>query len=148
MKIIITGASGFVGSHLCERLVKLGHNVVGIAGKNRRDSRYLEKSKNFRLIKCDITNTKKIYKVFSGNRDAKAVFHLAALRSGDESSPMEWLKTNTEGTASVLYAANKCGIKSIIYASTMNVYGKVRYLPVNEKHPAEPKNFYVICKLH
>ena len=149
-KIFITGATGFIGSHLCEMSVKKGFKVVGF---DRYNSNYnlgwLEKSKykkDINFIFGDIRDYDSVYKSMKG---CNKVFHLAALIGIPYSyvSPLAYVKTNVEGTYNVLEAAKNLNLKDIIITSTSEVYGSAKYLPINEKHPLNAQSPYAASKI-
>jgi len=124
-KILITGSSGFIGSHLSKKLKTSGYEVIEIS-----------KSKGI-----DITNLKKLKSLDLKNIDI--VFHLAALTSSDKDA--ELYKTNVLGTLNILELCKIKKIKKIIFNSSY-VYGHPKYLPINESHPLNPTNPYSISK--
>jgi UDP-glucose 4-epimerase len=148
MKVLVTGATGFLGSILCEELAK-EHEVIGISksGNTERIGGLLENS-NFRLVVCDITDYVKARDMLREN-PVDAVFHLAVKWESDEDSedPTSIFMSNANATLNMLHACHQAGVKRFIYTSTMNVYGDAQYLPVDEKHPLKPNNFYGLSKL-
>lgn len=127
----VTGSAGFIGSHLCEKLVALGYNVVGIDNMSKgllKNLEVIRKSPNFNFYKVDVTNHKKVSKLF---KKAKIIVHLAAAKIPRYGDRLATLLTNTEGTKSLLEAAKNSGAK-IIFASTSDVYGKNPSLPFKE----------------
>ena len=149
-KIFITGATGFIGSHLCEMGVKKGYKVIGFDRYNPnsdygwlKESRYL---KSIELILGDIRDYDSVYKSM---KNCDTVFHLAALIGIPYSyiSPLAYMKTNVEGTYNVLEAAKNLKIKNIIVTSTSEVYGSAKYLPIDEKHPLNAQSPYAASKI-
>ncbi len=149
-KIFITGATGFIGSHLCEMSVKKGFKVVGFDRYNSnnsigwlKNSKYL---KHMELILGDIRDYDSVYKSMRG---CSKIFHLAALIGIPYSyvSPLAYLKTNVEGTYNVLEAAKNLNFKDVIITSTSEVYGSAKYLPINEKHPLNAQSPYAASKI-
>lgn len=131
MKIFVTGADGFIGSHLAERLVELGHDVTGALhwGTWMPDIRWWRGDirDSWHLAGYDV------------------VFHLAALISVDESyeAPAEYMKTNALGTLNILHSdAGK-----YIVTSSSEVYGSAKYLPMDESHPINPQSPYAASKV-
>jgi len=149
-KIFITGATGFIGSHLCEMSVKKGFKVVGFDRYNSNNSAgWLKNSKylnHIELILGDIRDYDSVYKSMKG---CNKVFHLAALIGIPYSyvSPLAYVKTNVEGTYNVLEAAKNLNLKDIIITSTSEVYGSAKYLPINEKHPLNAQSPYAASKI-
>jgi NAD dependent epimerase/dehydratase len=148
-KIFITGAAGFVGSHLTEKLIKKKYKVVAFDRYNsNNDFGWLNKirSKNRKnFILGDIRDFDSVYNAMRG---CKVVFHLAALIGIPYSyiSPVAYLKTNVEGTYNVLEAARRLKIKNVIITSTSEVYGSAKYLPINENHPINSQSPYAASK--
>ena len=148
-KIFITGAAGFVGSHLTEKLIKKKYKVVAFDRYNsNNDFGWLNKirSKNKKnFILGDIRDFDSVYNAMKG---CKVVFHLAALIGIPYSyiSPVAYLKTNVEGTYNVLEAARRLKIKNVIVTSTSEVYGSAKYLPINENHPINSQSPYAASK--
>ena len=148
-KILVTGAAGFVGSHLVEKLIKKKYKVVCFDRYNsNNDFGWLNniRSKNKKnFILGDIRDFDSVYNAMKG---CKVVFHLAALIGIPYSyiSPVAYLKTNVEGTYNVLEAARRLKIKNIIVTSTSEVYGSAKYLPINENHPINSQSPYAASK--
>jgi len=149
-KIFITGATGFIGSHLCELAIKRGFNVVGFDRYNSnhdlgwlKGSPYLKKMK---IILGDIRDYDSVYKSMKG---CHSIFHLAALIGIPYSyiSPQAYIKTNVEGTYNVLEAAKNQKIKNILITSTSEVYGSAKYLPIDEDHPLNAQSPYAASKI-
>lgn len=136
-KILVTGCAGFIGSHLCEKLVAQGYNVTGIDNLSTGKLVFLEKIKNnnkFKFLKLDLFKEKKLFKYFKGN---EVVFHLAAnadVKNGFL-QPKKDLEQNTIVTSNVLEAMRKNFIKKIIFASTGSIYGEPEIFPTKENNP-------------
>ena len=133
-KILVTGARGFVGRHLCKRLTKKGFNVTYNKG-NKHEARSL----------LDVTELSQLLSI---QDDVVAVIHLAAKTSINNSllSPYDTYYTNLLGTLNLLEYARQNKVKKFIYISTY-VYGKPQYLPIDEKHPVDPHSPYTESKL-
>ena len=154
MNVLVTGGAGFIGSHLCERLLSEGHNVCAIdnfddyydpAIKQRNLSICRENPK-FRLVEGDIRSRKSMDDAIEG---IDIVFHEAA-QAGVRASVKNPEKTgsiNVGGLINVLEASRDANVNKIIFASSSSVYGKVHYLPFDEKHPLEPISPYGVTKL-
>ena len=148
-KILVTGAGGFIGSHLTEYLVEQGHQVKAFVRYNSRNFwGWLEKSKyiaDIEIYSGDIRDYDSVYKSMKG---IEYVFHLAALIGIPYSyySPLAYIKTNVEGTYNILQSAHQLGTKRIIHTSTSEVYGTAQYIPINEKHPINPQSPYAATK--
>jgi len=134
---IVTGAAGFIGSTLVDRLLKDGHQVVGVDNFSTGQRRFLDSAlmdSNFRLIQMDILNLDALKSAFSGGG---AVFHLAAnadVRFGTD-HPRRDLEQNTIATYNVLEAMRANGIKEIAFSSTGSVYGEASLVPTPEDGP-------------
>ncbi len=149
-KILITGATGFVGSHLTELCVEKGFEVVAF---DRYSSNYnlgwLEKSKykdDINFVFGDIRDYDSVLKTMKG---CKIVFHLASLIGIPYSylSPQAYLKTNVEGTYNILESSKHLDIEQTIITSTSEVYGSAKYVPIDEKHPISAQSPYSASKI-
>ena len=149
-RILITGATGFIGSHLTEFLVKLGFDVVAFDRYNsNNDWGWLENSKyknDFQVILGDIRDYDSVSKAMA---DCDAVFHLAALIGIPYSyvSPLAYIRTNIEGTFNVLETAKNIGLEQILITSTSETYGSAQYVPIDEKHPLVGQSPYSASKI-
>lgn len=141
MKNLVTGAAGFIGSHLCERLIADGKDVIGLdnfdpfydsAIKKRNLSGLLE-SKRFQFVEGDIRDTGCVEGI-TGSNQIECVIHLAA-KAGVRPSivdPLGYMDVNLNGTAILLEAARKHGIRTFIFASSSSVYGNNKKVPFAE----------------
>ena len=149
-KILVTGADGFIGSHLVEMLVSEGHDVKALTQYNSFGSwGWLEDTpflKEIEILSGDIRDPN--YCRFMC-RDTDIVFHLAALISIPFSytSPESYLATNIEGTVNLCQAALDENVEKIIHTSTSEVYGTAQYVPIDEKHPKQPQSPYSATKI-
>ena len=149
-KILITGATGFIGSHLTELMVERGFNVVAFDRYNsNNDWGWLENSKyknEFDVILGDIRDYDSISKAMIG---CNTVFHLAALIGIPYSyiSPLAYLRTNAEGTYNVLEASKNQNIEQILVTSTSETYGTAQYTPIDENHPLVGQSPYSASKI-
>ena len=148
MRILITGAAGFVGSHLAEKYVKDGHEVIGIDSLLTGSSdniKHLIDYNNFKLIKGDIRDKNFLLKVMEG---VDYVFHLAAQvhvgRSITEPE-MTW-EINVMGTQNILEVARFHKVKRVIHASSSEVYGTAQYIPMDGNHPLDAPHPYGASK--
>ena len=151
-KILVTGAGGFIGSHLTELLVREGFDVRAFVHYNSLgswgwiDSFPEEEKKNIEVFSGDIRDP-------NGVRDAlrgcDAVFHLAALIAIPFSyhSPDTYVDTNIKGTLNVLQAARDLGTSRVLVTSTSEVYGTAQYVPIDEKHPYQGQSPYSATKI-
>lgn len=150
--VLVTGAGGFVGSHLVELLVNSGFQVrCFLRYTSRGDLGCLEtlplsKKDRLEVIHGDIRDADVVNKAVVG---AYAIFHLAALVGTHYSlqHPREVIETNTLGTLNVLTAARAFGVRRIIYVSSSEVYGPPAYVPVDENHPLRALTPYAASKI-
>ncbi len=149
-KILITGAGGFIGSHLTERCAELGYDVKAFIHYNsRNDWGWLERSavkNDVEVITGDIRDYDSVSKAMKGCRE---VFHLAALIGIPYSyvSPLAYIRTNVEGTYNVLEAARLLELENIVVTSTSETYGTAQYVPIDEKHPMVGQSPYSASKI-
>lgn len=151
-KILITGADGFIGSHLVESLVGSGAHVKALSFYNSfnnwgwLDSLNKEIIKNIEIVAGDIRDSNFVRKIVAGT---DVVFHLAALIAIPYSyiAPDSYIQTNITGTLNILQAAKEAGVQKIIHTSTSEVYGTARYVPIDENHPLQPQSPYSASKI-
>ncbi len=149
-KILITGATGFIGSHLTELCVEQGYEVKAYDQYNRNnDWGWLENSickNDLQIILGDIRDYDSVYDAMKG---CDAVFHLAALISIPYSyvSPLAYIRTNIEGTYNVLESAKQQSISDTLITSTSETYGTAKYVPIDEKHPLVGQSPYSASKI-
>ena len=149
-KILVTGAGGFIGSHLTELLVKEGLDIKAFVHYNSINNwGWLEKSEvkdEVEIITGDIRDYDSVYNAIQG---CKAVFHLAALIGIPYSyvSPLAYIKTNIEGTYNVLQASKELGLAQVLVTSTSETYGTAQYVPIDEKHPMVGQSPYSASKI-
>ena len=151
MKILVTGADGFIGSHLSEALVKKGHEVTAFVYYNAFNSfGWLDNidekiKKSLKIFPGDIRDENLVRKAI---KDCDVIINLAALIGIPYSynSPKSYLETNAQGTLNILQSAKDYGIKKVIHTSTSEVYGTAKYIPIDEEHVIEPKNPYMASK--
>ncbi|MBI2859925.1 MAG: NAD-dependent epimerase/dehydratase family protein [Chloroflexi bacterium] len=145
MNILVTGATGFIGSHLCAGLIVKGHRVFGLTRSGRTDNiRALLEHKQFKLQTGDIRD-KDFVRSLLNSCAIEVVYHLAARLPGsaDIDNPAPSVDINATGTLNLLDAAYKAGIGRFIYSSSMSVYSEPpSYLPVDEGHPTQPSGIY------
>ena len=148
-KILVTGGTGFIGSHLLDRLMKEDNEVVVLdnffSGKIKNVKRHLD-SKNFHLTEGDVRNSDDVKEAI---KDVEAVFHLAAIVSVPLSieNPLLVNNVNVRGTLNLLKASSKADVDRFIFASSCAVYGEADILPINEQHPTSPISPYAASKL-
>ena len=148
-KVLVTGAAGFIGSHVCEALLGLGARVVGLddmsAGR-LANVRLLEQNPNYQFVQgsvCD--NNDKVHEIFEG---LDTVFHNAASKKNiclDD--PQKDLEVNAGGVLNLLLLARQHGVRKFIHASTGSVYGEPSIFPTDETHPLRPVSYYGVSKL-
>lgn len=149
-KILVTGAGGFIGSHLAERLVELGADVRVLVHYNALGARgWLDTSPfedKMEIIAGDICDRDSVRNVVQGR---EIVFHLAALIAIPYSyhAPASYVRTNIEGTLNVLQSSRDHGIERILHTSTSEVYGTARYAPIDEGHPLQGQSPYSASKI-
>ena len=148
--VLVTGAAGFIGSHLTERLVNEGAKVRALVHYNSAGlNGWLDNSpvaQDIDLIAGDITDRDRVRDAMQGTC---VVFHLAALIAIPYSyhAPASYVRTNIEGTLNVLQAARELGIERLIHTSTSEVYGTARYVPMDEEHPLQGQSPYSASKI-
>lgn len=151
-KVFVTGAEGFIGSHLTERLVKLGAEVTALVQYNSFnnwgwiDTFDKNTKDNIKVVTGDIREYDGMKKIIKGQ---EVVFHLAALIAIPYSylSPMAYIRTNVEGTANVLEACRDYDVQKVIHTSTSETYGTALYVPIDEKHPMQGQSPYSASKI-
>jgi NAD dependent epimerase/dehydratase len=150
MRVLITGADGFIGSHLVELLVKEGYQVKALSFYNSFNNwGWLEdvRCKNeIELFAGDIRDQHYCQHI---TKDVDIVFHLAALIAIPYSylAPDSYVDTNVRGTLNICQAALKSGVKRLVHASTSEVYGTAQYVPIDERHPLQPQSPYSASKI-
>lgn len=151
-KILVTGADGFIGSHLVERLVRQGHDVRAFVLYNSfnswgwLDSCAPDVVGNFEVFSGDIRDS---HGVRTAMQDCDVVLHLAALIGIPYSyhSPNTYVHTNIIGTLNILQAAKDLGVDQVIHTSTSEVYGSAKFVPITELHPLEGQSPYSASKI-
>ena len=151
-KIFITGADGFIGSHLVEKLVYDGYEVKALAQYNSfnnygwLDNLNKEICFNFEKILGDVRDLSQISEQMKG---CDVVFHLASLIGIPYSyiAPQSYIDTNITGTLNVLQAARNNEVSKIIHTSTSEVYGTAQFVPISEKHPLNGQSPYAASKI-
>ena len=151
-KILVTGADGFIGSHLVEEMVKQGYSVKAFVYYNSfntwgwLDTLSLDIMKHVEIFQGDIRDPHGVKEALKG---CDAVFHLAALIAIPFSyhSPDAYVDTNIKGTLNVLQAARELGIERVLVTSTSEVYGTAQYVPIDELHPYQGQSPYSATKI-
>jgi dTDP-glucose 4,6-dehydratase len=150
--ILVTGADGFIGSHLVEELVRQGHNVRAFVMYNSfnswgwLDSCAPDVKGKFEVIAGDIRDPNGVFDAVKG---CSVIFHLAALIAIPFSyrSPDSYVDTNIRGTLNVLQAARKLNVEKVIHTSTSEVYGSAQFVPITEMHPLVGQSPYSASKI-
>lgn len=151
-KILITGADGFIGSHLTEALVRQGHDVRAFVLYNSFNSwGWLDHCADdvkgrFEVFAGDVRDPHGVHAAMVG---CTAVLHLAALIAIPYSyhSPDTYVETNIKGTLNLVQAARALGIEKVVHTSTSEVYGTARYVPITEDHPLQGQSPYSASKI-
>lgn len=152
LKILVTGAGGFIGSHLVESLLSEGAEVTAFVRYNSRsDFGFLEninkKSEaNLDIVQGDLRDQ---YSVNEVVKEKDIVFHLGALIAIPYSyqNPWDAFETNVRGTLNILTAVKEFGVKRLVHTSTSETYGSALYVPINESHPLQGQSPYSASKI-
>jgi NAD dependent epimerase/dehydratase len=148
--VLVTGAGGFIGSHLTELLVKEGLNVKAFVHYNSRNNwGWLEKSDITTDVEIITGDIRDFDSVSSAMKSTDTVFHLAALIGIPYSyvSPLAYIRTNIEGTYNLLQSARELEIENLLVTSTSETYGTAQYIPIDEKHPSVGQSPYAATKI-
>jgi dTDP-glucose 4,6-dehydratase len=149
-KVLVTGAGGFIGSHLTERLVELGANVRSLVHYNALGRwGWLDHSSlvnEMEVVAGDISDRDSVRNAVQGR---EIVFHLAALIGIPYSyhAPDSYVRTNITGTLNVLQATREYNVERLLHTSTSEAYGTARYVPINELHPLQGQSPYSATKI-
>ena len=149
-KVLVTGAGGFIGSHLSEQLAERGAGVRALVHYNALGRRgWLDHSPladRIEVVAGDVTDRDSVRKAVEG---VDTVFHLAALIAIPYSygAPASYVRTNVEGTLNVLQAVRECGCRRMVHTSTSEVYGTARSVPIDEDHPLQGQSPYSASKI-
>jgi dTDP-glucose 4,6-dehydratase len=150
MKVLITGAGGFIGSHLVECFAKEGYQVKALVRYNSRNSwgwlENIEFLDRVEIVTGDVRDYDSVCRAMKG---CSAVLHLAALIGIPYSyiSPLAYIKTNIEGTYNILEAARVLEVPHILITSTSETYGTAQYAPIDEQHPSVGQSPYSASKI-
>ena len=149
-KILVTGADGFIGSHLVESLVELGADVRALSCYNSFNSwGWLEAVNCLNQIEVVSGDIRDPHYCKEITKEIDIIFHLAALIAipYSYSAPDSYIDTNVKGTLNICQAALENGCKRLIHTSTSEVYGTAQYVPIDEKHPLQPQSPYSASKI-
>ncbi|WP_135552168.1 NAD-dependent 4,6-dehydratase LegB [Paenibacillus cymbidii] len=151
-KILVTGADGFIGSHLAEALVRSGHDVRAFVLYNSFNSRgWLDSSPKEIVSEMEIFagDIRDPYGVKHAMKGCDVVLHLAALIAIPYSyhSPDTYVDTNVKGTLNVVQAARELEVAKVVHTSTSEVYGTAQYVPIDERHPLQGQSPYSASKI-
>ena len=152
MKILVTGADGFIGSHVVETLVKSGHEVRAFVLYNSFNSwGWLDESEQSIRDSIDVFagDIRDPHGVDKAVEKQDVVLNLAALIAIPYSyhSPDTYIDTNIKGTLNILQAARRHNVKRVVQTSTSEVYGTAQYIPIDEAHPLHPQSPYAATKV-
>ena len=151
-KVLVTGAGGFIGSHLVEALVARGAEVKTLVRYNSRNDWGMlenipfEVKNNLEVITGDIVDAGIVKKAV---RNCDMVFHLAALIGIPYSyiAPESYVNTNIKGTLNIMQASLEEGVEKVVHTSTSEVYGTAKYVPIDESHPLQGQSPYSASKI-
>ena len=149
-KVLLTGADGFIGSHLAECLVESGFEVKALVQYNSFNSwGWLDETNlqdKIEIVEGDIRDPEFCNKIC---RNAENLIHLAALISipYSYSSVQSYIDTNVTGTNNICNAALKNNLSRVLVTSTSEVYGTAKYVPIDENHPLQPQSPYSASKI-
>jgi len=151
-KTLVTGAGGFIGSHVCEELVRRGSDVTAFVRYTSRGDpgllRLLDPSvrRSLRIVAGDLRDQEAVRAAMRGQQ---VVLHLGALIAIPYSyvHPTEVAQVNILGTLNVLNAARDLGVTRVVHTSTSEVYGTARFVPISEEHPFQPQSPYSASKI-
>ncbi|MCK9610722.1 MAG: NAD-dependent 4,6-dehydratase LegB [Candidatus Cloacimonas sp.] len=150
MKVLVTGADGFIGSHLTESLLKDGYPVRALAQYNSFNNwgwlEDIRQNSNLEIVCGDVRDPNYCREISKG---IDVIFHLAALIAIPYSyiAPESYIETNVKGTLNICQAAKDNSVKRILVTSTSEVYGTAQYVPIDEKHPLQPQSPYSASKI-
>jgi NAD dependent epimerase/dehydratase len=151
-KILVTGADGFIGSHLVEALIDQGYQVKAFVYYNSFNSwGWLDTFPKEKLAQLEIFagDVRDPYGVRTAMKGCDVVFHLAALIAIPYSyhSPDSYVDTNVKGTLNIIQAAKDMKVERVLVTSTSEIYGTAQYVPIDEKHPKQPQSPYSASKI-
>ncbi|MDR3147706.1 MAG: UDP-glucose 4-epimerase GalE [Treponema sp.] len=146
MNVLIIGGAGYIGSHVTRELLDQGYRatVFDNLSAGLRENLFPEAA----FIYGDIMDYQALRRAMVGGH-FDALIHLAAFKAAGESmtAPERYSRNNICGTLNILNAASEAGISNVVFSSSAAVYGEPKYIPIDEKHPANPENYYGFTKL-
>ena len=153
MKILVTGGTGYIGSHTCVELLNSGYEVVIIDNLSNSKKEVVDKikeitGKDLKFYEGDCCNKELLKEIFSEN-DIDAVIHFAGFKAVGESVklPLKYYRNNLDSTITLLEVMNEFNVKKIVFSSSATVYGKPKSLPIREDFPLSTTNPYGTTKL-
>jgi UDP-glucose 4-epimerase len=153
MNILLTGGTGYIGSHVATALISAGHQVACFDNLANSDAAVIERLEAITgtavpLVVGDIRDGDALRGAMA-DHDVEAVIHFAGLKAVGESvaEPMKYYDNNVRGTLSLVQAMADCSVKTMVFSSSATVYGQPQYLPLDEKHPTSATNPYGRTKL-
>ena len=153
MKILVTGGTGYIGSHTCVELLNEGYEIVVIDNLSNSKIEVVDKikkitNKDFKFYEGDCCNKDILTKIFSEN-NIDAVIHFAGLKAVGESveKPIMYYRNNLDSTLTLLEVMSEYNVKNIVFSSSATVYGKPKSLPIREDFPLSTTNPYGTTKL-
>lgn len=154
MKILLTGGTGYIGSHAAVVLVDAGHQVVLLDNLSNSQVAVLDRLERILahrvpFVEADIRDTDTMIRTMR-DHGIDAVMHFAGLKAVGESvkDPINYYANNVQGTISLLQAMDACNVRTMVFSSSATVYGDPQYLPLDEHHPTSATNPYGRSKLH
>lgn len=156
MHAVVTGNTGFIGTELTTDLLKKGYKVTALSRNQEKTKSFTQNfDPNLHLINCDILKQDSLEEVFKKISPVDYVFHLAGQTYAKAlSNPQIYFQNNFMGTLNMLECCRNFGVKKFVLSSSIAVYGlsanqsSPQYLPVDEKHPLKPFDFYDVSKYH
>ena len=149
-RVLVTGSTGFIGSHLVERLVQRGNNVRALIEYNSFNFwgwlENLPSLSEIEIVKGDVRDYDSVYSAMKG---CSEVLHLAALIGIPYSydTPLAYIRTNIEGTYNILQSARMLELENVIITSTSETYGTAQFVPITEEHPLVAQSPYSATKI-
>ena len=144
--ILITGGSGYIGSHICIELLNANYNPIIIDNFSNSSEEVINRIEKItqtkiKFFKCNLGDKKKLIDIIK-NFNCEAVLHLSGRKSVNESTnhPLLYYFNNVSETISLLEAMIATSLKKIIFSSSATIYGKPKFLPITENHPLSPEN--------